>query len=101
VADRADLAKSCAVLRPPPALGKRAAIGLLRGYVAVPLPLEGAHSTLHGVVFAILCPGQRCTAHSVSRTRVNALLRCAAASGPRLIRTLLNAACAAVRSVSV
>src|SRR5712672_1650613 len=39
----------------------------------------GAHFTLHGVVFAILCPGPACTAHSVSKTRVNALaeaLRC-------------------------
>src|SRR6267378_8167934 len=51
----------------------------------------GAHFTLHGVVFAILCPGPACTAHSVSKTRVNALaeaLRCV-----RDTRSLVLRAC--------
>jgi hypothetical protein len=44
---------------------------------AVPMVLAarggGGHSTLHGVVFAILYLGRRRTAHIVSKTRVSAL----------------------------
>ena len=46
----------------------------------------GAHSTLHGVVFAILCPGQRPTAHIVSKTRVSALRGFAPRPGYEMLR---------------
>src|SRR5436190_2004783 len=62
----------------------QARAGIKRGLdFTFPVMVRRLDLTLHGVVFGILCPGPRrtaeealrCTGHSVSKTRVNALIR--------------------------